>query len=167
MINYFQVLNVSETADPEVIRAAYKTLAKKYHPDCCKIDRETAQKQMVLINQAYEVLSDDLKRAEHLRELHQSEPHRKETTSNRSSGRSQYSREPAKEPKPSSSDSNAFDQFLSDIDWADWAKILIAIVVILSIISCLFHFGPQIVRHILNSLSEEVRKITYNFHLNS
>lgn len=36
MINYFEILNVSEHAETEVIHAAYRGLAKKYHPDTTK-----------------------------------------------------------------------------------------------------------------------------------
>lgn len=31
--NYYDVLEVSQSASKEVIKAAYKTLAKRYHPD--------------------------------------------------------------------------------------------------------------------------------------
>ena len=33
MLNYYEVLEVSEKASKEVIEKAYKALAKKYHPD--------------------------------------------------------------------------------------------------------------------------------------
>ena len=33
MINYYEVLEVSEKASKEVIEKAHKALAKKYHPD--------------------------------------------------------------------------------------------------------------------------------------
>jgi hypothetical protein len=32
--DYYAVLGVAENADPEVVKAAYRALAKKYHPDC-------------------------------------------------------------------------------------------------------------------------------------
>ena len=70
MINYFEVLNVSENADLEVIRASYKALAKKYHPDNSDLPREEAEEKMALINEAYDVLSDDEKRKKHIEELY-------------------------------------------------------------------------------------------------
>jgi DnaJ-class molecular chaperone len=33
MIDYYAVLGVTEIADEDVIAAAYRALAKKYHPD--------------------------------------------------------------------------------------------------------------------------------------
>ena len=31
--NYYDILQVNKNASPEIIEKAYKTLAKKYHPD--------------------------------------------------------------------------------------------------------------------------------------
>ncbi len=65
MINtHYDSLQVSRTAPLEVIRAAYKILAQKYHPDRNQGDAE-ANRLMQVINVAYEVLSDPIKRAEH------------------------------------------------------------------------------------------------------
>ena len=60
--NPFEVLQVSQEAEKEVIEAAYKSLAKKYHPD---IDSsEHAQEKMKEINWAFGILRDDNKRDE-------------------------------------------------------------------------------------------------------
>lgn len=48
----------------EVIQAAYRTLAKKYHPDRNK-DNPEAARIMQIINTAFEVLSDPVRREEH------------------------------------------------------------------------------------------------------
>ncbi|WP_228199544.1 J domain-containing protein [Acinetobacter haemolyticus] len=61
---YYDNLKVSRTAPLEVIRAAYKILAQKYHPDRNSNNPEAAR-IMKLINEAYEVLSNPIKRAEH------------------------------------------------------------------------------------------------------
>lgn len=66
-INYYNYLQVSEQAEQEVIEAAYKRLARKYHPDN---DFSTeSEERMKLINQAYDVLSDAAKRKEYDRWL--------------------------------------------------------------------------------------------------
>ena len=61
---HYDNLKVSRDAPPAVIRAAYRALSQKYHPDRNPRDIE-AEKIMQLINRAYEVLSDDLKKREH------------------------------------------------------------------------------------------------------
>lgn len=69
MRNYYGILEISEDASQEVIKAVYKALAKKYHPDCYSGDKKYAKKTMTQINEAYEVLSDKQKRAEYDRML--------------------------------------------------------------------------------------------------
>jgi uncharacterized Zn finger protein (UPF0148 family) len=58
----YTILQVSENAESEVIKAAYKSLSKKYHPD---IDSSlNAQEKMKDINWAYSILRDPDKRKE-------------------------------------------------------------------------------------------------------
>lgn len=59
--DYYAILQVSPTAEKEVIGAAYRKLAQKYHPDTNKSPE--AEEKMKRINAAYEVLSDPDKRA--------------------------------------------------------------------------------------------------------
>ena len=63
MINYYEVLEVSEKASKEVIEKAYKELAKKYHPDLNQDNRKEAELKMKEINEAFEILMDDSKRS--------------------------------------------------------------------------------------------------------
>lgn len=68
-MNYYDILEVAHTASQEVIQNAYKTLAKKYHPDVFQGDKSFAEDQMKRINEAYEVLSDPQKRMEYDRRI--------------------------------------------------------------------------------------------------
>ena len=59
---HYDNLKVARDAPPEVIRAAYKSLSQKYHPDRNPGDPK-APRTMAIINAAYRVLSDpDLRR---------------------------------------------------------------------------------------------------------
>jgi len=60
---HYDNLKVTRNAPVEVIRAAYRAMAQKYHPDINS--SPTANNTMKLLNEAWEVLSDPLKRAEH------------------------------------------------------------------------------------------------------
>jgi DnaJ-class molecular chaperone len=60
---HYDNLKVARNAPAEVIRAAYKTLSQKYHPD--RNPGPDAVRVIQIINSAYEVLSDPVKRQEH------------------------------------------------------------------------------------------------------
>ena len=63
MINYYEILEVSEKASAEVIEKAYKALVKKYHPDLQPNEnKQEAEKKIKIINEAYEILSDATKK---------------------------------------------------------------------------------------------------------
>lgn len=61
-ISYYEILEITQSADKDTIKKAYRKLALKYHPDRNQGDKE-AEGKFKLINEAYEVLSDDEKRA--------------------------------------------------------------------------------------------------------
>jgi curved DNA-binding protein CbpA len=63
--DYYQILGVTPSADLAVIKAVYKALALKFHPDRNKDNPVAAAKRMSEINEAYSVLSDENKRAEY------------------------------------------------------------------------------------------------------
>ena len=66
MKNYYKVLEVHESASPEVIEKAYKVLAKKYHPDLWPKDKiYLAENKFKEITEAYNVLSNYDLRAEY------------------------------------------------------------------------------------------------------
>jgi len=58
MHDLYEVLQVHRRAEPEVIRAAYRALAHKYHPDF-----GGEQARMVALNEAWDVLGDNSRRA--------------------------------------------------------------------------------------------------------
>jgi curved DNA-binding protein CbpA len=62
MKDYYRTLGVLDDAEDIIIRAAYKALAQRYHPDKWKGDLQEANKRMTDINEAYDVLSDITKR---------------------------------------------------------------------------------------------------------
>ncbi|HEY5801731.1 MAG TPA: J domain-containing protein, partial [Burkholderiaceae bacterium] len=61
---HYDNLKVSRKAPPEVIRAAYKALSQKYHPDKNPND-EKAARIMAVVNNAYNTLSNEQTRKEH------------------------------------------------------------------------------------------------------
>lgn len=62
MIDYYAILEVHPTASIDVIKKAYITLAKKYHPDTTQLGIEIAAEKMAQLNEAYEILKDASKR---------------------------------------------------------------------------------------------------------
>lgn len=61
---HYDNLKVSRHAPQEVIRASYKALSQKYHPDKNPGDEKSAR-IMAVVNTAYNVLSDPMRRKEH------------------------------------------------------------------------------------------------------
>jgi len=62
--DYYQILGVKKNASEEEIKKAYRTLAKKHHPDKNKGNKE-AENKFKQISEAYAVLSDKEKREQY------------------------------------------------------------------------------------------------------
>ena len=62
----YETLQVTRNAEPEVIAAAYRSLARKYHPD--RNASPAGTRRMQEINEAYEILKDPKKRRRYERE---------------------------------------------------------------------------------------------------
>jgi len=61
--DYYKILGVDADADDKSIKAAYRKLARKYHPDVSS--EENAEHKFKEVSEAYEVLRDKEKRAEY------------------------------------------------------------------------------------------------------
>jgi hypothetical protein len=84
--DYYETLQVHHMAEPEVIEAAYKKLAQKYHPDVNK--SPAAMEKMKRINEAHDILSNSLSRKDY------------DTQRSRGKGTATKPREPAGNVKP-------------------------------------------------------------------
>ncbi|MCF6150346.1 MAG: molecular chaperone DnaJ [Candidatus Kuenenia sp.] len=61
--DYYALLGVKRNASKDEIKAAYRNLAKKFHPDLNKDNPKLAEEKFKEISEAYEVLVDDNKRS--------------------------------------------------------------------------------------------------------
>lgn len=170
MVNYFEVLNVSENAEPEVIKASYRALCKKYHPDNQSGHSAQDDEKMQLINEAYQVLSDPVKRAEYISNIHLN-----------SSGESPKEQAAAKTYKSASehphtntnytykdvtdveqrkdTSTHRTNYFDSGVIW----KIGGTMLVIIAFIAAFIHFAPDMVSDYINTLTDNLKHILDNF----
>lgn len=81
---YYDVLMVSRNASQEVIRAAFKSLCQKYHPD--RNTHPNAERMMQQFNEAYSVLSNPIERRKYDKQLSDYEQKINQTHSERSYG---------------------------------------------------------------------------------
>ena len=59
--DYYEILGLTRSADPDEVKKAYRKLARKFHPDVSK--EKNAEEKFKEVQEAYEVLRDSDKRA--------------------------------------------------------------------------------------------------------
>lgn len=79
LVNYYKILQVDPEADIEVIEAAYKRLALKYHPDVNK--SSNAEEKMKSLNEARKVLANSQERRKYDVQFSQNAQRQKKTAS--------------------------------------------------------------------------------------
>ena len=61
--DYYELLGISKNSSQDEIKKAFRSLAKKYHPDINK--DKNAEEKFKEINEAFQVLSDSQKRSQY------------------------------------------------------------------------------------------------------
>ena len=107
--SYYELLQVTPTADLEIITTAYRALIRRHHPD--RNPSPSADATTKLLDEAWEILSDSARRAEYDRELRGRTSSSSSGTGQASSRTSQNRPPPpppprrASEPEPTGGDS--------------------------------------------------------------
>jgi curved DNA-binding protein CbpA len=62
-VDYYAIVGVRPDAAPEAIRAAYRELARRYHPDTTTLPKSEAANRFIELQEAFDVLSDPERRS--------------------------------------------------------------------------------------------------------
>lgn len=150
-MNYFEILNVSQNAEDEVIKASYKALAKKYHPDNTELDAEVAARKMQEVNEAYRILSDKEARQRYINELHNGMFESEQAERHETKGEMQ-----SQEYVNVKSETGKFN---SD----DIFRVIIYGVIIISVICCLVYYGPGLLKDTWGSIWDSIQDVISTF----
>ncbi len=63
--DYYKILGVNKNSNQDEIKKAYKTLARRYHPDLNPNNKKKAEEKFKDINEAYQVLGNPEKKAKY------------------------------------------------------------------------------------------------------
>ena len=180
--NYYQILEVDVNASFEVIEKAYKTLVKKYHPDLQENSlKNDSEAKLKLINEAYEVLSNEEKRKNYDLALQQEEIEKekiKEEEIYKNFSNSSLTNNIEKENNNNSNNNNInyinqieqarkqayYDAYIQDLKnrgykirykktWKDYLKNIIAFFLTILVLSLLFQV--PFIKNFLVSIYEE------------
>lgn len=99
-INHYQLLGIPEDADARRIKAAYRSMAKRFHPDANK-GSEAAADLFRKLNEAYRILSDEKLRAAYNKTIVTAKP--------RQSSRDETAAKPKVDPQ------QKFNRFLNSL----------------------------------------------------
>lgn len=152
-MNYFEVLNISENAEKEVIEFAYRALAKKYHPDSTKLSKDIAAEKMAAINEAYRILSDEAERQRYVKCLH--------STPKDLSGKEDLREKKVRTEKDTDAYEDNYSKFEDNFDKVMSYIILIAIIV--SVICCAAYFGPELLSDAWSNIVNGLEKVVNTF----
>ncbi len=110
----YAVLGVDPAADDATIAAAYRGLARRYHPD---IAGETATRRMMRINAAWDRVRDPERRAEYDEELAEVDPVRATASQRRPTAHHAPASEPEPAPAPAPTFHAASDASHTPYQW--------------------------------------------------
>lgn len=105
MTDYYKILGIMPDADEKEVKAAYRKLSKKYHPDTAPDSPQTAEK-FHEIQCAYEIISDREKREKYDQQRSSRGTRAEQAFQRGTSGKSQQSQQKAPAP-----DMSQFERF--------------------------------------------------------
>jgi len=113
--DYYKILGVDKKASKDEIKKAFRKLAMKYHPDKTKGNKE-AEEKFKDVNEANEVLSDDVKRKKYDTMGDSYNYHQQQSGSNQGFDWSQFYNQNA----GNSGNAGGFDEFFGDATYSDF-----------------------------------------------
>jgi len=144
--NYFEVLNITEEAEIEIIHAAYRTLAKKYHPDTTQLKKDIAEPKMALINTAYHILADEETRKRHIKEI----------------AEYKINSQKSFEDSPSTETDESKESEINDEKMGASSYIII-IITCVAFLCCAIYFLPDVIKDAWNNILSSIKEIHRSF----